>query len=232
MGPLDGLRSGAGTRRFAATAYKRRMHLYELTEMLAEIPGAEIAVRRGALTVHIPAIGDTARLAPDDVLGAEHVFVPTGAPAVQLDLRRGHEVLPLIVTVDDLVFTPVYAQDLVLPGAALRVPAMPGLIAYSEMHRDVRALGRAIDEPGSGLDPAGLAATLLAHRCYLAGAVRAGLWPVRVAAWWEFTSSRADENVPLAPLRPDPVWDELMVAVAEARRRTAHGHPPQRAAHD
>jgi hypothetical protein len=201
-------------------AYNGRMHSYELTEALETVPGAEVKIYRGALAIHLPAIGDTARLEPDDIVAAEPVFVPTGKPAVQLDVRLGHQVLPLIVTVDDLVFTPVYAADLITPGASVRVPAMPNLISYSEMHRDVRALGKAIDDQSLALDPATLAATLLAHRCFIAGAVRVGLWPVRVAAWWEYAHARVGGSVPLAGLRPDPVWDELMADVAEARRRT------------
>ena len=91
---------------------------------------------------------------------------------------------------------------MIAEGAELLVPAMPSLIAYSEMHRDVRALGKAIDDPGD-LDPIMLAATLLAHRCFLPGAVRVGLWPVRVAAWWEYIRARArPQTVPLPPSAP------------------------------
>jgi hypothetical protein len=201
--------------------YNGRMQSYELTEALAEVPGTEVSIRRGALHIHVPALGDTARLAPQDVVDAASVFVPTRAPAVQLDVKRGHEVLPLIVTVDDLVFTPAYADELIAEGEELRVPAMPSLIAYSEMHRDVRALGKAIDDPAVELEPEMLAATLLAHRCFLSGAVRVGLWPVRVAAWWEYTNARTGKAVGVAAFRPDPVWDELMADVAEARRKTA-----------
>jgi hypothetical protein len=203
------------------------MHSYELTEALAEVPGAQVEIRRGRLAVHIPAIGDTARLRPDDILAAEPVFVPTRKPAVQLDVQRGHEVLPLIVTVDDLVFSPVYAEDVAVPGGDLRIPAMPNLISYSEMHRDVRALGKAIDDPAVSLEPDILAATLLAHRCFVAGAVRMGLWPVRVAAWWEYTHARAGANVPLAPLRDDQQWHDLMADVTEARRQVTPQHSPQ-----
>lgn len=205
------------------------MHSYELTEALAEVPGAEVAIRRGRLAVHIPAIGDTARLRPDDILAAEPVFVPTRKPAVQLDVQRGHEVLPLIVTVDDMVFTPAYAEDVAAPGDGLRIPAMPNLLSYSEMHRDVRALGKAIDDPEASLEPDILAATLLAHRCFVAGAVRMGLWPVRVAAWWEYTHARVGAEVPLAPLRDDPQWADLMADVTEARRQAAP-QPPARSA--
>ncbi|MEV6846204.1 hypothetical protein [Actinoplanes sp. NPDC051411] len=197
------------------------MHVFELTDALSEIPGAEVSVKRGALHVHVPALGDTASLDPGDVTAAENVFVPTGAPAVQLDVRRGREILPLIVTVDDFVFTPAYADSMVVPGADLQVPAMPNLIAYSEMHRDVRALGRTIDTPGAALDPDILAATLLAHRCFLAGAVRMGLWPVRVAAWWEYSAARSSGQVTLPALRADPDWDDLMADVAEARRASS-----------
>jgi hypothetical protein len=190
------------------------MRSYELTEALAEVPGVEVTIRRGALHIHQPALGDTATLAPDDVTEVFDVYVPTEQPAVQLDIRRGHEILPLIVTVEDLVFTPAYADDLIAEHAELLVPAMPTMIAYSEMHRDVRALGKAID--AEELDPQTIAATLLAHRCFLRGAIRVGLWPVRVAAWWEYTSSRTPHQI---PMRPDETWDNLLADVAQARQQ-------------
>lgn len=197
------------------------MRTFELTGALADVPGVEATIRRGALNIHVPALGDTATLDPDEVLAAESVFVPTRKPAVQLDLKRGREVLPLIVTVDDLVFTPVYADAVVAlrDGEELRVPAMPSLLAYSEMHRDVRALGKAVDDPDAELDPEMLAATLLAHRCALRGALRSGLWPVRVAAWWQYSYARVGESVPLPAFRPDPEWDDLLADVAEARKQ-------------
>jgi hypothetical protein len=201
-------------------AYNGRVHSYELVEALGEVPGAQVAIKRGALTVHIAAIGDTIELDPDDVVDAAEVYVPTGEPAVQLDIRINHEILPLIVTVDDVVFTPAYADDLIAPGAELLVPAMPSLIAYSEMHRDVRALGRTVDQQGVKFDRVMLAATLLAHRCFLTGAIRVGLWPVRVAAWWEYTHARVGGAVDLAPFRPDPTWDDLMADVTDARAQT------------
>ncbi|MCO8271188.1 hypothetical protein M1L60_11350 [Actinoplanes sp. TRM 88003] len=196
------------------------MQVWEVTEALAEVPGVEVKVRRGLLEIHMPALGDTASLDPDEILAAESVFVPTRAAAVQLDIRDGRAVLPLIVTVDDMVFNPAYADDLVEPGAHRQLPAMPNLISYSEMHRDVRALGKAIDDPALDLEPETLAATLLAHRCFLAGAMRVGLWPVRVAAWWEYANARVGAPSGIAPLRSDPDWDDLMADVAEARRQT------------
>lgn len=199
-------------------AYNRRMNCDELAGVLADVPGTEVSAGPGVVTAYLPAIGDAVRLAPGDVLGADPAVVPTGAPAVRLSIRRGHQRLPLIVTVDDVVFSPVYAVDLVAEGAEVRVPAAPHLVAYSEMHRDVRALGRAMGDDGGPLDPEILAATLLVHRCFLAGAVRVGLWPVRVAAWWEYCRSRVGDELPMAQFRPDPDWDLLMSDVAEARR--------------
>ena len=197
------------------------MHSFELTEALAPVPGIEVSIRRGALNVHVPALGDTAQLDPDDVDDAQTVFVPTRKTAVQLDVRRGRSVLPLIVTEDDLVFSPVYAQDVVDRDARVAVPAMPSLIAYSEMHRDVRAFGRTIDDPAATFDPAMIAGTLLAHRCFLAGAVRMGLWPIRVAAWWEYAHARVGGSAALPAFRTDEGWDALMADVAEARKNTA-----------
>lgn len=202
----------------ALVTYNGRMRSYELTEALSEVPGIEVTIRRGALHIHVPALGDTASLDPDEITEAAHVYVPTEEPAVQLDLRVGREILPLIVTTADLVFTPAYADDLIAEGAEVLVPAMPSLIAYSEMHRDVRALGKVIAE--EDLDPLTLAATLIAHRCFLRGAVRAGLWPVRVAAWWQYNNASAGTGLPMPPFREDPAWDELLADVAEARSQT------------
>ena len=185
------------------------MHSDALLGLLGEIPGTEVSVRAGVVTVHVPAIGDSARLAMRDILGFEQMIAPTGHPAVQLGVRRGHEELPLIVTVDDVVFMPAYAADMLVPGAQLRVPAMPDMVAYSEMHRDVRALGKAIDDATLELDPETLAATLLAHRCFLAGAMRVGLWPGRVAAWWEYANARVGGPAGVAPLRADPRFRRL-----------------------
>ncbi|BCJ46307.1 hypothetical protein GCM10010168_52580 [Actinoplanes ianthinogenes] len=196
------------------------MRTQELADMLGEVPGTEVTAGPGLVTVHIPAIGDTVRIAFRDVLDADWVHVPTGAPAVQIDLKRKRQSLPLIVTVDDVVFTPAYADDVIDPEDELLVPAMPSLVGYSEMHRDVRALGQALDDPKVDLAPTMLAATLTAHRCFLAGALRVGLWPVRVAAWWEYTSARSAGKVRMARFREDPQWDELMAGVREARRHT------------
>jgi hypothetical protein len=195
----------------------------QLVRVLGDVPGTEVSAGSGAVLAYLPAIGDAVRLAPEDVLGAEQIAVPTGAPAVRLGIRRGHEELPLIVTEDDVVFMPAYAADLVSGGAPVRVPSAPHLVAYSEMHRDVRALGRAVDEAGLELDPDTLAATVLLHRCFLAGAVRVGLWPVRVAAWWEYTWARVGGDLPIAPFRADPAWDRLMADVTDARRHAAAG---------
>lgn len=203
--------------------YNRHMRSDDLVRMLAGVPGTEVSAGAGMVTAYVPAIGDAVQLAADDVLDAEPATVPTGAPAIRLGIRRGHEELPVIVTVGDVVFLPAYAADLLEPGATIRVPAAPHLVAYSEMHRDVRALGRAAGTDGVELDPDMLAATLLVHRCFLAGAVRIGLWPVRVAAWWEYTWARVGPGVPLTPFRADPVWNRLMDDVARARQYAAGG---------
>lgn len=201
----------------ARVSYNGRMRVFELLAALEDVPGAEVKIRRGALHVHQPALGDTVVLDPDDVTEAEPAFVPTGAPAVQLEIRRGREILPLIVTTGDFVFTPAYADAVLAPGAQVLVPAMPSLIGYSEMHRDVRAFGKAMDE--EGFDDQMLAATLIAHRCFLAGALRVGLWPVRVAAWWEYANARIAPGRALPPFRADEIWDDLMADVAEARQQ-------------
>jgi hypothetical protein len=195
------------------------MHCEELVAMLGAVPGVEVSAGSGVVTAYVPAIGDAVRLEPEDVLTAERITVPTGAPGVRLAVRRGHEKLPLIVTVGDVVFMPAYAASLLAGGAPMRVPSTPHLVAYSEMHRDVRALGRAVDEAGPDLDPDTLAATLLVHRSFLAGALRVGLWPVRAAAWWEYSWARVGGGLPLARFRADPTWDRLTADVTDARRQ-------------
>ena len=75
--------------------YNGRMRSYQLTEALAEVPGIEVAIRRGALQVAVPALGDTARLDPEDILDADSVFVPApGRPPSSSTSSAGHEVLP------------------------------------------------------------------------------------------------------------------------------------------
>ncbi|AGZ41735.1 hypothetical protein [Actinoplanes friuliensis] len=195
------------------------MDLEELAQVIAEVPEIEVSIEGGLVVTRVPAIGDAVRLEPVDVLDWEYLIAPSGVPGIELEVRRGHERLPLIITVDDVVFMPAYAADMVEPDAPLlRVPSSPNLVAYSEMHRDVRALGKAIDDPALELDPETLGATLLVHRCFLAGALRAGLWPVRVAAWWEYMWARVGNDMLAGPFRADPVWDQLMADVTEARR--------------
>jgi hypothetical protein len=202
------------------------MHSAELVGVLGEVPGVQVSCASGVVTAYVPAIGDAVRLAPEDVLAAEQIIVPTGAPGVRLGVRRGHEELPVIVTVGDVVFMPAYAAGLMAGGAPMRVPSAPHLVAYSEMHRDVRALGRAVDEGSPNLDPDTLAATLLVHRCFLAGALRVGLWPVRAAAWWEYTWARVGGGLPLPRFRVDATWDRLMADVTDARRQAAGSTQP------
>lgn len=199
----------------------RAMDVDELAQAVGEVPGTVVSVEAGGLVVQVPAIGDTVRLQAADVLHLDPIVSPVGEPGVELGVRRRHEELPLIITVDDVVFMPAYAADMVTRDATVTVPATPGLVAYSEMHRDVRALGRAIDDPELELEPEILAATLLVHRCFLAGAMRVGLRPVRVAAWWEYTWARVGAGLDVGPFRPDPEWDRLMDAVTEARRLEA-----------
>jgi hypothetical protein len=190
-----------------------------LVHALDGMPGAQVSVDAGRVTVRVSALDDTVRLDPGDVLSADPVDVPTGAPAVQLAIRWGDDEIPLIVTVDDVVFWPAEPVDLVAPDMAFPLPAAPYLIAYSEMRRDVRALGQAVAD--RELEPEMLAATLLMQRCFVVGAIRVGLWPVRVAAWWEYTWAKSAARLLLPPWRADPDWDRLMADVAEARRRTA-----------
>jgi hypothetical protein len=197
------------------------MDVEELAQLVGEVPGTQVSIEAGVLVARVPAIGDAVRIAPQDVLDFDPIISPTGEPGVELGIRRGHEQLPLIITVDDVVFMPAYAADMLERDVHLNVPSTPNLVAYSEMHRDVRALGGAIDDPDLELDLEILGATLLVHRCFLAGAVRVGLWPVRVAAWWEYSWARVGKNLGIGPFRPDPQWDQLMAAVTEARRQTA-----------
>jgi len=199
------------------------MDVEELAQLVGEVPNTQVSIEAGVLVARVPAIGDAVRLAAGDVLNHDPIIAPDGRPGVELGVRRGHEELPLIITVDDVVFMPAYAADMLEKDAQMTVPSMPNLIAYSEMHRDVRALGRAIDDPDLELEPEILAATLLVHRCFLAGAVRVGLWPVRVAAWWEYSWARVGAGLPVGPFRPDPEWDRLMAAVTDARRHAAAG---------
>ena len=210
----------AGRAPAGAMPYNEDVQIDDVAGFLREVLGDQVSTGDGLVIVSVPSIGDAARLAAEDVLWAEEIITPTRAAAVRLGLRRGHGEMPLIVATDDVVFSPADPAD-VTAGLPIGIPSMPNLVAYSEMHRDVRALGRAVDDRRRRLDLDTLAATLLVHRCFLSGAVRAGLWPVRVAAWWEYSWAHARGDLPLQRFRPDHEWDRLLDDITRAREQSA-----------
>src|SRR5689334_15655297 len=95
--------------------YNRRMDATTLAAALYGMPGTRLTADAASITVQVPAIDDAVRLDPAEVIDAEPVAVPTGAPAVRLAIRRGHGELPLIVTAGDVVFSPDDPADMVEP---------------------------------------------------------------------------------------------------------------------
>jgi hypothetical protein len=64
--------------------------------------------------------------------------------------------------------------------------------------------------------------TLLLLRCFIAGATRFGMRPIRTVAWWQRAWTALGGDTVLPPFLPNPLWEELC---AEAERITVTPAP-------
>ncbi|GAA1017840.1 hypothetical protein Aple_027760 [Acrocarpospora pleiomorpha] len=181
----------------------------EIERALADLPGLEITRSQDLIQIHIPAIQDEVRLAPEAVLQLEPIFGPRGERALEIVLLDGDEVRPLILTADDAVFEPAAESSVLDSQIAVTVSNMPHLVAYSEMERDSRALAVSCQE-SADLNLASLGGTMLLLRCMIAGAMRLGMRPATSAAYWDSVWTEFGEDLMLPPFRADPLWDELL----------------------
>ncbi|WP_200213534.1 hypothetical protein [Micromonospora coerulea] len=189
------------------------MDAAELVRELGSLPALRVRTSGAQVHVAVPAIDDGLRLHPDAVLRAHRIFSPRGEPALELVVRHDDGPRPLIVLDDDVVWAPVDTDSQLDGRIPVRIADMPALVAYTEMERGGVAAARAMDRPM--VDVGAASAALLLHRCFIAGAMRFGMRPVRAAAWWQHLSSRLGDDFHLGRFRPDREWDDLL---AEARR--------------
>ncbi|MGH3877640.1 MAG: hypothetical protein ACRDSK_11465 [Actinophytocola sp.] len=180
------------------------MDVVEVSQALEEMPGVQVAVAAGQVSVYVPAIEDAVHIDPAAVTGCRRIQAPNGDPAVQFVLNDA----PLIIAPGDVVFEPVDTGAVLDSTMAYRITNAPELVAYTEMERDAETTARNCERPGPiNVDSA--AATLLAVRCCIVAAARVGLRPVRSVAWWQRGFTALGGELPLPPFRTDPVWDEL-----------------------
>jgi hypothetical protein len=76
------------------------------------------------------------------------------------------------------------------------------------MERDVEAMALACEQ-SEPMDLAGLAGSFLLFRCFIAGAIRFGLRPVRAVGWWRRAWQAVGGDVFLPPFLPDTAWNGL-----------------------
>lgn len=183
----------------------------EIARALRELPGLQVSVSGEGIHVRVPSLNDNPHLAAAEVRQLRQIFGPRGEPAVQLAV--GAPARPLIITADDVVFAPASADAVLDSSMRYEVSNAPVLVAYSEMERDTQSLARSCEGQASrNLDRAG--GDLLLLRCFIAGAVRCGMRPVRAVAWWQRAWAALGGDVALPPFRQDPVWDELCAEAA------------------
>lgn len=180
----------------------------EIARALAELPDIRVTTLEDRFCVHVPAIDDSVHLLASKVKRFTRIFAPNGDPAIEFSIGDEHDEWPLIIVANDVVYSPASSDSLLDSSLSFRVGNAPHLISYSEMEREAEGVALACERSGRiNLDS--MAGSYLLLRCFIAGAVRFGLWPVRSVAWWQRGWNAVGGDVPLPSFRPDPIWDEL-----------------------
>jgi hypothetical protein len=154
-------------------------------------------------------LGDSVRFDVGQVQRVSRIVAPTGDPALEFVLSDEVDVRPLIFATNDVVFAPEDSAAVLDSPIPYRVGNTPPLVAYSEMERDAESVAHSAERPGP-INLSGLAGSFLMLRCFVAGAVRPGLRPMRTVAWWQRGWDALGGDLPLPPFRADPLWEELV----------------------
>jgi hypothetical protein len=190
------------------TAANRGMPPEEVVRALSALPSIRITTAADGIAIHVPAIEDRVLLSSAAVKRARRIFAPNGDPAVEFAVGDENEELPLIITPEDVVFAPAKSASLLVSSVPIVVADAPHLVAYSEMERDAERAALACAQSGPK-NTDRLGATFLLLRCFVAGATRFGLRPLRTVAWWQQGWKIIGDDVALPPFRPDSSWDAL-----------------------
>jgi hypothetical protein len=144
---------------------------------------------------------------------------PTGQMAVEFAVRRWGDVgpwgdqWPLILTAEDVVFAPLSPDVLLDSSIRWNITDAPLLVAYSEMQRDAEKVALTCERPGP-INVDRLGAGLLLIRCFVTGAARFGLRPLKAVAWWQQGWRAIGCDLPLPPFRPDKIRDGIIEEAA------------------
>jgi hypothetical protein len=184
------------------------MESSEIIRALSVLGELQVTTAGDRLVIYVPAIDDSVHLFAPEVMRAEKIFAPTGDPAVEFTMGDGNNIWPLILTGTDAVYAPASPDDLLDASIRFTVSDAPHLVAYSEMDRDAETTALACAAPGP-VELDGLSGNLLLLRCFIAGAARFGLRPVRAVAWWQRGRQSLGDDFMLPSFRPDAVWNEL-----------------------
>lgn len=177
----------------------------------AILPQLRASATADRVSVYVPALDDRVDILAVSVLRVKSIFGPRGERAIEFTVADDGDLWPFILTADDVVYPPA-ATDAVLDSAIrIQISNAPPLVAYSEMARDALAHARACESTGPvNLDET--AGTELLLRCFVVGAARLGMRPVKaVACWLQAREACGGETF---EYRPDPAWEDLC---AEAR---------------
>ncbi len=183
------------------------MEIAEIIHALSGLPGIQVSAAGDKVSVYVPPLDDSVQLMAVEVQRLRMIFGPRGEPAVEFEVGDESGLWPLIVTSEDVVYAPASTDTLLDTRIRMQVSNSPALVAYSEMERDVQGLARSCgDGPEMNLDAD--AGTLLLLRCFIAGAVRFGMRPLRAVAWWQRAWAVLGDDCFLT-FRQDPLWDGL-----------------------
>jgi hypothetical protein len=189
------------------------MESAEIARALSGLPGVQVTVAGDKVSVFVPPLDDSVQLMAVEVQRLSNIFGPRGEPAVEFAVGDESDLWPLIITPNDVVYAPASADTFLDSPVRIQVSNSPVLVAYSEMERDIQTLARSCgDEAEGNLDK--VAGTLLLLRCFIAGAIRFGMKPLRAVAWWQQAWAVLGVDTFLPPFWQDPVWDGLCADAA------------------
>jgi hypothetical protein len=196
----------------------------EIVQLLSELPHVQVTASPGHITVDVPGSDDSARLSVFRVRSAERITLPGGEPGVGLGIRGdGNELRPLIITSHAIGYAPASPDNMLDSKMKYGVSNIPDFVTYSEMERDAQALAGLTKADLIGRNLMEIVGSMLLVRCFIVGAIRVGLQPVRALSAWERAWSELGEFLPMPDFRPDQAWDELRASELPAAAPAGSG---------
>lgn len=184
------------------------MDTQSIISALATLSQVHLTVSEDIVSVYIPAISDGVRLAANDVDRFRKIFSPMGDPAIELAVVVEDSEYPLILTDNDIIFSPASTRTVLDSAIHFKISNAPHLVTYSEMERDAERVALACENP-TGLDLVKISGSFLLIRCFVVGVIRFGAWPVRTVAWWQRGLKALGGELFLPDFFHDATWDAL-----------------------